>query len=274
MSTKRDYYEVLGLEKSASEEEIKKSYRKLASKYHPDKLSGKPTEEVTAGEAAFKEVKEAYEKLSDRDVRAIYDQHGHTEPGTSQYRYTSAGSDNPDLQDILKSMFGSTNYGDMFGQRQQQPQQQRRVIYITLEQAYTGFLYKDNDVQFNLPAGTRNGTKFFHNQIIYQVGVHNHSKFMRSNDDLLIDTSIDAIEAMLGVSVTIEQLDKTTVQFDIPPGIQVGQIVRLRQNGMKNPENDRKGDLLIRISITTPTTLSDEQRALLRTMPRRESFNI
>ena len=116
MAEKRDYYEVLGVEKSASDDEIKKSYRKLAKKYHPDLHPGD-----TAAEAAFKEVNEAYEVLSDPDKRSKYDQFGHAafDPNAGFGGGGFGGFDGfGDLGDILGSMFGGFGgfggFGDLF----------------------------------------------------------------------------------------------------------------------------------------------------------------
>lgn len=274
MSTKRDYYEVLGVQRDASEEEIKKAYRKLSMKFHPDRLASESRESQAEGEAKFKEAKEAYECLSDAHRRSIYDRNGHTEPGHGGFEFRHGSSQNAaDVEEMIRSMFGDRSpFADIFTQQARQP---RRQINIDLAKAYTGFAYKDNDVHMNLPAGIRHGTKFVHNNIIYVVNILRHDVFQRSGDDLLVDTSINAIEAMLGVDVVLEHLDKTQLQFTIPAGIQGGQIVRLGGRGMKNPETDRPGDLLVRVSVSIPTTLSDEQRATLKqTMGHRESFNI
>jgi DnaJ-class molecular chaperone len=274
MSTKRDYYEVLGLAKNASGEEIKKAYRKLSMKFHPDRLAGQSQEDQDKGEASFKEVKEAYEQLSNSETRASYDRFGHTATHTGNgFRHSTYSGTNEDLEEVLRSMFSRDSpFGDIFGQQRSQP---RRQISISLEQAYIGVAFKDSDINIQLPSGVRHGTKFVHNNIIYQVNVMRHSRFQRSNDDLLVDTEINAIEAMLGVDVILEHLDKQQLQFTIPAGIQNGQIVRLGGKGMKNPETDKMGDLLVRITITIPETLSDEQRAILRaSMGYRKSFNI
>ncbi len=271
MSTKRDYYEILGLAKNASEDEIKKAYRKLSMKFHPDRVSA---EEKAEAEVKFKEMKEAYEVLSNGQQRAAYDQYGHQEQGQSNFRH-QASSD--DIEEILRTVFGSSGnnpFGDIFGRPRSAQTHQRRNINITLENAFTGVVFKDNDVHLQLPPGIRHGTKFVHNTIIYQVGIIQHERFKRANDDLLIEAEISAIEAMLGVDVTLAHLDSSQLQFTIPAGIQGGQIVRLAGRGMKNPEINAIGDLLVRVNVRIPVTLTDEQRVALKTMEHRESFNL
>lgn len=279
--SKRDYYEILGVAKNASDDDIKKAYRKLAMKYHPDRNTDGDKE---AAELKFKEAKEAYECLSDPQKRDAYNRHGHasTDPNFNQgFHPGGPGAQwthNVNINDIFGSMFGGAGnpFADMFGRhQQQQPQTQRHVLTITLEDAFTGKqLRLPGGLSINVPAGVRPGTKFYAENAIYQIEIHQHQRFKRSNDDLLVDVDISAIEAMLGVEAQLDHLDKTTLQFSIPAGIQNGQIVRLGSKGMRNPETDRRGDLLVRISVSTPKSLTTEQIAFLKTMQRREMLNI
>jgi DnaJ-class molecular chaperone len=265
--SKRDYYEVLGVSKTANEDEIKKAYRKNASIVHPDK--GGDT-------VKFQELQEAYATLSDRQKREEYDMHGHDAPrhtaGTQSWAHTGVGPDQ------FREMFGDFftrghNFNDMFGNAA--PQKQRHVINLSLEDAYIGKqLRLPGNLTIAIPAGIRSGTKFHHDNAIYEVHISPHPKFKRANDDLLVDVEINAIEAMLSIEAVLDHLDGSKLQFTIPAGIQTGQIVRLSNKGMKNPENDKIGDLMIRIVITIPKTLTYEQIAFLKTMQRRESFNI
>ena len=264
--SKRDYYEILGVAKTASDDEIKKAYRSLASKNHPDK----------GGETAkFQELQEAYATLSDPQKRSIYNQHGHDAPqGGPQWSAHSGMGDPEAFKEMFANMFGQGHpFNDIFGQPQQR--QQRHLINMQLEDAYKGKqLRLPGNVAINIPAGVRSGTKFIANDAIYIIEVQPHPKFKRANDDLLIDVEITAIEAMLSVEALLDFLDGSKLQFTIPAGIQNGQVVRLGGKGMKNPENDRFGDLMIRISVTTPKTLTNEQIAFLKTMQHRESFTI
>lgn len=272
--TKKDYYEVLGVPKSATEDDIKKAYRRLAMKYHPDRNTEAGSEEK------FKDAKEAYEHLSDPQKKAAYDQYGHAgvNPNMGHNNTYTRTMDEDAIKEMMNNIFGgsASPFGDLFGQHaraQQRPKIQ--ILNISLEDAYTGKSIRMPGGQTaNIPAGIRTGTRFYVDTSIYQIDVLQHHKFKRSNDDLLIDTEISAIEAMLGVESLLTHLDSVKLQFTIPAGIQNGQIVRLAGKGMKNPETDIRGDLLIRISVTVPKTLTDEQRAFLKTMPRRETLDI
>ena len=153
--------------------------------------------------------------------------------------------------------------------------QQRHGINISLEDAYIGKQLKLPGGQtINLPAGIRHGTRFVIDNAIYEVNIAPHIKFKRSNDDLLIDIEITAIEAMLSIDAQLDHLDKSVLQFTIPAGIQTGQVVRLGSKGMKNPESDRPGDLMVRVTVTTPKNLTPDQIAFLKTMQTRNMLTI
>lgn len=265
--SKRDYYEILGVGKSADDAAIKKAYRKQASVLHPDK--GGDT-------VKFQELQEAYENLSDPQKREAYNMYGHNGPQHNQ-QHAYAGGVSPDqFREMFGSMFGQGHpFGDIFGNVQAQPQRQRHGINMSLEEAYKGKqLRLPGGIAINIPAGVRSGTKFHHDNTIYEVLIQPHIKFKRANDDLLIDVEISAVEAMLGVDALLDHLDSSKLQFTIPAGIQGGQVVRLGSKGMKNPETDRLGDLMVRIAITIPKNLTDAEKTLLKTLQHRESFNI
>ena len=272
--SKRDYYDILGITKGTSDEDLKKAYRKLAMRYHPDRNAD---DDKAVAETKFKEVQEAYDNLSDPQKRAMYDQYGHATPGHSTNQNPQWSHSTVNINDLFANMFGTGQnpFGDMFNNGRPQQAQQRQFLTISLEDAFKGKeLRLPGNVSINVPAGVRPGTKFVVNNTIYQIEIHPHHKFKRSGDDLLIDVEISAIEAMLSVGATLDTLDGSTLQFTIPAGIQFGQVVRLAGKGMKNPETDRFGDLMIRIAITTPKALTAEQIAVLKTMQHREIFNI
>jgi DnaJ-class molecular chaperone len=278
--SKRDYYEILGLAKNSSDDEIKKAYRQLASKYHPDKISGADgSPEKKQAEEKFKEVKEAYETLSDADRRIHYDAHGHAGPeafGHGAQQWTHRTSSNPaQFEEMFKTFFSQNSQFNegFFGQAPKQ--QVINIVNISLVDAYIGKTIRiDGVTTITIPQGARSGTKFFANNKLYRVDIQPHYKFKRANDDLLVDISITAIEATLGIEAMLDHLDGNKLQFAIPPGIQPGQIVKLSNKGMKNPETDRIGDILVRVSITVPRTLTDAEKVALKTVNHREVINI
>lgn len=271
--SKRDYYDILGVAKNASEDEIKTAYRKLASKFHPDKLS---ESEKAAGEAKFKEAKEAYETLSDSDKRQQYDNFGHTDPHQSHFTHRSQ-SGNIDIEEIMRQAFGGNQhfrFDDGFFGHSGTRAKPALAINISLENAYSGRTVIVDKTTIHIPKGIRSGTKLFAGGNLYRVDIYSHHKFKRANDDLLVDVEINAIEAMLGVEATLAHLDGTKLQFSIPQGIQPGQIIKLSGKGMKNPETDKYGDMLVRITIRIPKNLTDVEKVALKELDHRDSVTI
>ena len=267
--SKRDYYEILGVAKTASADEIKQSYRKLAMKYHPDRNQGDPS-----AEAKFKEVQEAYDHLSDPDKKRIYDSVGHEKPQTHRRQWTHGSSNSFDMEDFIREFTRGGGFAFNEGVNPQKTHQVQ-IVSINLRDAFVGRVIAiSSKVNLNIPKGVRSGTRFYHDGKLFQVDVLPHPKFKRAEDDLLVEVQLNSIEAMLGVEIYLEHLDGSKLQFTIPAGIQPGQVVKLSNKGMKNPETDKQGDILVRVNITTPKGLTDEEKNLLKTLQHRESINI
>jgi DnaJ-class molecular chaperone len=279
--SKRDYYDILGLAKNASEDDIKKAYRKLASKFHPDKYKEGTPEQVTA-EASFKEAKEAYETLSDAQKKAQYDQFGHASDNAFAHGTRTRGhgqshtwtfEDIGDMQGVFEEIFKS-NMGRGF-HRENVNRIKIVPINISLQDAYTGRAVKpDVTTTVVIPKGIRSGTKLHVNGTLYEINVRPDAKFKRALDDLMVEINITATEAMLGLEATLEHLDGNKLVFDIPAGIQPGQIVKLSKMGMKNPEVEVTGDLLVRISVSIPKNLSEAEKTVLAGLPHRDAITI
>jgi DnaJ-class molecular chaperone len=276
--SKKDYYEILGLAKTASEDEIKKSYRRLAMKYHPDRNPGDNTTEEK-----FKEAKEAYETLSDPAKRSHYDQFGHTDDfqhaqnksGTRTWTFTPGSSN--EFNDVFAEIFkNNPHMEDIFGGFTGKTQRNSfKIFSISLKNAYTGCtLQVSPTTTIRIPAGIRSGTKFYHENEIYRVDILPDTKFKRSNDDLLVDIQISSIEAILGLEAVLEHLDSAKLQFNIPPYVQHGQVIRLAGKGMKNPEFDRFGDLLVRLTVVTPKSLTEQELSALKSVNHRDKIDI
>jgi DnaJ-class molecular chaperone len=269
--SKRDYYEVLGLQKNASEDDIKKAYRQLAMKYHPDR------NKESGAEDKFKEAKEAYETLSDPEKKVAYDQFGHSSQQNPFAHKTSSRAHhwefNPEdlhgMHHVFEEMF--KQQGGFTRNKSPQP----TVISISLKDAYTGRVVRpDAKTTLNIPAGVRPDTKMFVDGRLFKINIQPNEKFKRALDDLMTEVSISAIEAMLGIEAILEHLDGTKFQFTIPAGIQSGQIVKLSNKGMKNPETNHVGDILVRIGVFIPKTLSNSEKDSLKTIPHRDSITI
>jgi curved DNA-binding protein len=268
-----DYYNILGVDRSASQDDIKKAYRKLAAQHHPDR--GGDT-------AKFQEISVAYDTLGNPDKRAQYD--NPAPQGFQQY-----GGMPPGFEDILRGFSGSP-FGDIFGQRRQQPVRNRTLnlqTQITLEEAFTGRELmanvqlpsgRDQMLEIKIPAGVRDGTTLRlagmgddtvshlpRGDIHLTVQIIPHSKFHREGDDLIMKLDISCFDAILGTSVQFDSIDGKTLETNVPSGIQHGQIMNIQGQGMPNMSDNRmRGRLLLEIRIKIPTTLTDFQKAELR----------
>jgi curved DNA-binding protein len=282
----KDYYDVLGVNKNASQDDIKKAFRKEAKKFHPDANPNNP-----AAEARFKELNEAYEVLGDAEKRKQYDMLGSGFQGFQGQSgfggfggngtYQNANVD--DLEDIISSMFGgfrgagaSSNPFSQAGSRKGQDIEQ--TVVISLREAYEGaqrVLSKDGrQVTLNIPAGASNGTKVRVKgeghpglgeagdlYLVVQVDESN-SIFKREGDNLHVDVEVDCFTAMLGGTADIPTMTGN-VKLKIPANSYAGRKLRLTGKGM--PILRKKGefgDLFAHLVITVPTNLNDEQRKL------------
>ncbi len=280
MATKRDYYEILGINKKSSATEIKSAYRKMALKYHPDK------NKATNAEEKFKEINEAYQILSDSEKKKTYDQFGHAAfdpasgmggnpfsggsrqgPFTWQYSTSSgAAGQNPfgnmdfnDPFDIFESFFGG-------GQRGGFRQRQRYSLNIDFMDAVNGV---EKEVKINgkkhkikVPAGASDGTRIRFDDFDISFNVKTHPKFKRDGYDVFIDQKISFSMAALGGKVEVETLDGK-LKLKIRPGTQSHTLVRLRGEGVQHLRGRGKGDLYVRLIVKIPEKLSKEEKNLL-----------
>lgn len=248
----KDYHAVLGVSRTASADEIKQAYRKLAMKYHPDR------NQEPGAEQKFKEIKEAYEFLSDpAKASHSFGDFAHQQSRSQDFK---------DFDELLRKFA----HQEFFNHAREVVQ----VVKISLEDAYTGKRVSVSSGVLSIPPGVRSGTKIYLNNRFYRIDVVPHTKFKRSENDLLVDTTISAIEAMLGIDASLDHLNGSSLQFKIPAGIQPGQIVRIAGKGMKCPESDKHGDILVRISVSIPKQLSDQDLDYIRRIKHNESINI
>jgi len=296
----KDYYKILGVERNASEDDIRKAYRKLAMKYHPDR---NPNDKQA--EERFKEINEAYQVLSDATKRAHYDRLGsdysnwqqHGAPGDfnwDQYGGFPGGVrvDYGDLDDILggaggfsdffRTIFGRGAEGGGTGTRtraRQQPQGYQQELAITLDEAYHGttrLLQTDGkQKQVRIPAGVRTGSKVRvagagpNGLDLYLiVEVKEDKRFERRGNDLHTTATVDLFTAVLGGEAEVETLNGK-IKLNVPAGTQPEQVFRLAGRGMPNVKNaDEKGDLYVRLKVQIPKYLSPKQRELLEEASR------
>ena len=273
---KRDCYEVLGVDKSASDKEIKKAYKKLAMKYHPDRNPDNPVAENN-----FREVKSAYEIIGDEEKRqqfddfghGAFDEHGHGRQGG--FGQQSGGFDD---------MFGG-----MFGQRQQQqyqPQPEKgsdiiATIDISLEEAVEGSVQEiklPNNPQLlevTLPAGIDEGQRVRvkskgnpgslggpYGDLLVEVSLVEHDTFRREGRDLYCFIDTPFTTAALGGSLKVPTFTGY-LNIKIPQGTQAGRKFRIKGKGIQSMKGDLIGDLIYEVVIRTPTVLTAPQRELL-----------
>lgn len=292
----KDYYKILGVSKTATTDEIKKAYRKLAVKYHPDKNSGNKQMEEK-----FKEINEANDVLSDRDKRKKYD-----ELGENWRSYERSGA-NPNDFDWAKyaqqqqsgrrqkqeseSDFGGGGFSDFFEQifggfssstqRSTKGRDLRLDLEITLEEAYSGttrqFSVNNETLQIKLKPGSYDGQQLRikgkgekgkgtaqSGDIIGFVHIRNHPDFTRKENDLYITTIIDLYTALLGGKATIRTM-KGMVQIAIPKETDNGKVLRIKKLGMPvyGTQNEW-GDLYVTLEIKLPKNLSAKETELFR----------
>jgi curved DNA-binding protein len=263
-----DYYETLGVSRTASSEEIKRAYRKLASQHHPDKGGDK---------AKFQELQTAYATLSDDQKRAEYDN-----PQPQGFNFSGGHP--------FEHMFGGGHpFGDIFGVRQPRPQVNRSLqlqTTITLEEAFYGKELlatvrlpsgKEQTVNIKIPPGIHEGTtlrlsgmgddsipQLPRGDILLSVHIVNHAVWKRQGDDLVVEHGISCVDAMTGSTLTVSGIDGKQLETQIPAGIQNDSLIGLTGHGMPNfNDPNRRGRLLIRIKLFVPT-LSEEQKDNLR----------
>lgn len=260
----KDYYKILGVERNASEDEIKKQYRRLAKKYHPDVST-----EADATQK-FQELQEAYSVLKDPQKKTQYDMGGdphNPQPNNNHRYYYSSSTGDP-----------FTNINDLFEAMRGRQRQQSRTIYrttISLEEAFHGTIRHVNNKSFRIPPGLRTGNRITVEDFWVDVIVLPHDKYKRAGDDLLLIVQIAASEAMLGTKLIIDHIDRTQLKCEVPAGTQPGQVLRLRGKGMPNPEvPNMRGDLLVQVNITIPKNLTDEQKDSIIKLGHRNEIQV
>lgn len=262
----KDYYSVLEVAEDATQDDIKKSYRKLAQKHHPDKNNGDGSR--------FVEIQEAYGILSDLNKKQEYDmQRKGGGLGADLFgNFRSHFSDQQINEDLLRQIHEA-----LYRQAAAQ-QANQQVIYrveLTLEDAYNGKTMTIDGEQVRFPPGVKNGSRIKQNDKIYQTFIKQHPKFKRTENDLVIDVILSAVEAITGIEVNVDNIDGNKYNVKIPPGTQPAQVFRLAGKGMPilNHQNQR-GDLLLRTSLVVPNNLTQEELDAIIKVRKRNSINL
>lgn len=289
MAAKSDYYDILGVSKGASQDEIKKAYRKQALEWHPDKH--KDNKEVA--EKRFKEVNAAYQVLSDSEKKRAYDQFGHAAfspggmpggagrpggpfgqaggQGPFTYTYSTggegpfAGFDFGDPFEIFSQFFGG---GSPFGGTRKP----RYSVMIDFMEAVKG-VEKEVEIEgkkrkIKIPAGIDEGLRINFNDFILSVNVRPHKIFERDGDNIFVKLAIPYSLATTGGTIEAPTIDGD-VTIRIKAGTQPGTMIRLRGKGAPRIRGRGKGDEYVRVLVAVPGKLTREQKKIIEKMKKK-----
>jgi len=286
----KDYYNILGVSRNASEREIKQAYRRLARQYHPDVNPGDKS-----AEERFKQINGAYEVLSDKEKRQKYDQFG------DQWQYADqfarAGRQQAPFWEFkpgggtTRIRFSQGDFGSLFddllkGFRSGRPARAGRgrnievPVEVTLEEAFNGStrrisLEDGKRLEVKIPPGVRNGSRVrlagkggegsggVRGDLYLVTSVKPHKLFERRGDDLYIGVAVPLVVAMLGGEVQVPTL-KGKLALKIPPETQNGRSFRLKGQGMPHLGNSTRGDLVAEVNVVLPTNLTQQEKELFK----------
>ena len=301
---KRDYYEVLGIDRSASEAELKRAFKKLARTYHPDVNPGN-----AKAEERFKEISEAYAVISDPEKRRKYDAMGHAAFGGGS---PWGGGAPPGMEDILREFGLGDIFGGVFGgarggaarggfhAQHQAPRRGQDVNYsmeIGFDDSLKGLnttitvpkttnengkiQHTTERIQVKIPPGVSNGSRIRlsgkgevslndgpQGDLFIVTKVREHPFFERKGDNLYLELPVSLGEALLGARVEINTFEGVT-KMTIPPSTQNGQVFRLSGKGAPKLKGSGKGDLFVRIQVLLPDQMDEESKEIVRELESR-----
>ena len=269
-----DYYNVLGVDRNASEEQLKKAYKKQSMQHHPDRNGG--------SEEKFKQINEAYSALKDPQKRQMYDQYGTTDPqqaGGFRSQHFNGGGFNGafDINDLM-GQFG-------FGARQQMRNNDITIgCNITIAEVYTGknvlATYRLNNgreqtVDIKIPVGVRNGDKVRYSgmgqhdiqqippgDLFVQVVIQSTNEFEVHGLDLITTKRLNILKLITGTYATISVPGGAKVNLNIPGGTQPGTVLKITGKGLPNRQGN-PGNILVKIIGQTPSGLSDSDKRII-----------
>ncbi|MBI4080463.1 MAG: DnaJ domain-containing protein [Candidatus Levybacteria bacterium] len=287
MATTQDYYQLLGIAKTATPDEIKKAYRKLALQYHPDRNKTKEAEQK------FKEINKAYEVLSDAQKKQTYDQYGHAafeqagaggpggpfggfggqqgpqggQYGPFTYTYSTQGGGQDfdfggfsDPFEIFEQFFGGAS---PFGSRARRPMYS---ITLTFDEAVHGtekqVTIEGKQQKIKIPPGVDSGSRIRFGEYDVLVDVMPDTRFHREGSDIVTEDEISYAQASLGTEIQVKTISGD-VTLRIPSGTQPGTVFRLRGHGVPYIRGSGKGDHYVKIKVSIPKNLNKRQKELL-----------
>lgn len=275
-----DYYATLGVARTATADEIKKAYRQMARKFHPD------VNKAADAEKKLKEVNQAYEVLSDPQKRQTYDQFGSSafdgnaagsnnyggNPfggfGNGGYQYSYSSNADFDPFDVLNSFF---NGGSPFGGGRRAPRTPTYQIQISFDEAVHG-VEKEVSIEgksrkIKIPAGVDDGTRIKFDDFSLIVSVTPSSVFQRDGYDVVVEQEIPFILATLGGTVKVPTIDGD-VELKVQPGTQPGTVIRLGGRGIKSTRGNARGDEYVKFVVKVPTKISAKAKHLIEELQK------
>ncbi len=300
----KDYYTILGVERTAKVDDIKKAYRKLAKKYHPD------VSKESGAEEKFKEIAEAYATLKDPEKRAAYDQLGSHASGQEfrpppdwwrQFGESQSKFEDIDLGDLFAGLAGGQGRRRSRADVRIPGEDYEVAVHITLEQAFhgteielelsmpeydqNGFMRRvPRKIKVRIPRGATDGQRLRlpgkggkgqnggrDGDLYLNITLHPHSLFRVSGHDIYLDLPLAPWEAVLGSKVKVPT-PAGSVNMTIPVGTRAGQRLRLAGRGLPRPSSGA-GDLFAIAQIAVPTVVNDRERTLFSQLAEASTFN-
>lgn len=278
-------YEILGVSPTAPLSDIKKAYRKLAKKYHPDINPGNKE-----AEKKFKEASHAFDQIGTEEARAKYDRGETEEQQREQYqryysdtqgpfsRYTQSFGEDVDMDDILSQMFG----GGRSGRRQRRKQEELYQMEIGLHEAVAGgekviTLPSGKTLQVKIPAGIEEGKKLKFKglgmdggDVYVQIIIRPDPQFRREGNDLYSEVEISLFEATLGGEISVPTIEGN-VLMRVPPGVSTGSKLRVKGKGLGHGAD--RGNLIVTLKVVTPKHVDPGLKEGLEELARKYSYN-
>ncbi len=264
-----NYYDILGVARDSSAEEIKQAYRKLAKKHHPDN---------GGDEEKFKQINQAYSIIGDQQKRQQY----HNDADHRSHFQQRSSTD--EFNEFMKSVFGASAGFHHSQYTQPKNKDLRAIIELDLQSIATAqqrILHlntgrSERTVQVDIPAGINNNatlkyagygqdilTKAPPGDLLITIRIREHARFTRNGANLYSSLTVDAIDAMLGSTQEFTTLDNNKISVQVPSGVQPGQLLRIQHRGLPKVNDKLNGDLFLSIAVSIPKDLTDHQKQLL-----------